>query len=135
MRSTMAPGDPLDQGKIALIEPARTTFTEILAWLAPPDYIIDGTQRIPEALPVPYTSTSDYYRFANAAYIPTRSLTAPEGTVILIYQQVHIGGLYLTEIYNPIQREDIAYQDNELFVYISKNNHTVIAVAAKGGSG
>ncbi|MCI0400376.1 MAG: hypothetical protein L0Z68_03615 [Gammaproteobacteria bacterium] len=52
----LAPGVPFDRGKIAGIKPGVTTFSEVLNWFGPPDYIIDGTKTVLGPIPPPYLS-------------------------------------------------------------------------------
>ena len=85
-RSTI--GVPLDRGKVAQIQQGVTTLKEVLAWFGPPDFIIDGTQRMPDTRSMgaayganPVSPTL----FFGTTPIRPRLLTSPEGTVILIY--------------------------------------------------
>lgn len=102
-------GIPLDRHKIALIEPGATHLAQILEWFGPPDYIIDGTQQMPDV---------------SSGMQGTRTLTAPEGTVILIYTNMTHECWGVGSPGGVIQ--EVAFLPNELAIILSKNDHTVV---------
>lgn len=125
---TITVGIPVDKSKVALIKPGITTFSEILEWFGPPDYIIDGTQRmVDEAARIP--GDSPYKP------IPTRTLTSPEGMVILIYSNATIktGGGSFGGVTGFVRAERMQLQTehdlNEIFIYLSKKDRVVMEVA------
>lgn len=132
-------GGPLDPSKVSAIEPGLTTFSNILDLLGPPDFIVTGKRQIMD-------EESFFATFRGSPKtrpISTRQITAPPGTVILIYVQIesirkHHGflapSLWLPtvvgadELYHYIVRDNKA-RANELFIYLSKKDQTVIAIA------
>lgn len=118
---TGAVGSTLDYQKVELIIPGKTNLSEILEWFGPPDSIIDGTQQI-----------VDIEGFTASGSIPTRTLISPDGMVILIYKDLTFTGTLkgalivaagMFQTYNEIN-------ENELFIYLSKEDHTVEAVVS-----
>lgn len=122
----LAPGVPLDRSKIALIKAGVTTLSEVLDWFGPPDYIIDGTKRMLEPIPPPY-----FLFHPIETSVPTRVLTAPEGTVILVYAvregQIDYSHLLVAPVVTGVK---IAhdYHEQELYIYLSKKDRIVVEV-------
>ena len=105
-------GLPLDKSKIKRIMPGVTTFSEILAWLGPPDFIIDGTQRmVDEAAPI-----SDL-----SAPVATRTLASPDGEVILIYSNPSMVGRDTFAVVGvDAYDRHLGARPYEVFIYLSK---------------
>jgi len=116
-------GSQLNPDKINSIEPGVTGIAEILEWLGPPDLIIDGTKKI-----------FDQENAGSVMYgsISTRTLTAPEGMVILVY---FLRSEYTTTLrgvsvgYTAIQVQEVI-RPNELFIYLSKKDKTVVSLVS-----
>ena len=116
-------GSALDTKQIDSIKPGITKFSDILEWFGPPDFIIDGTQQI-----------VDFERSSGMVYgsISTRTLTAPDEMVILIYtlsstQEIAITGVAVGAAVIHVENE---IRPNEAFIFLSKKDHTVLSVVA-----
>lgn len=113
------------------IEPGKSTLADVLARLGPPDFIIDGTQRLvePESLAVGY-SADRLSMVTSVSPTPYRSITAQEGTVILIYQYVEVetGGMVGAAPYavGVIGRFGKRIRHDEVFLYVSKQDLRVV---------
>jgi hypothetical protein len=116
MKMRAAP--PAASDRSGFITPGTTTFSEILDQLGPPDYIIDGRQEIVDV-------AGDALGLAGSP-IPTRTLTAPDGMVILIYtssiSQLDFQGWSSMHVQRRVS--------NEIFIYLSKEDRTVVSVGA-----
>ncbi|MCI0557021.1 MAG: hypothetical protein MN733_00885 [Nitrososphaera sp.] len=128
----LAPGKPFDRNNIARLKPGVTTFSEVLSWFGPPDKIIDGTQSMPEPIPLPgYSELSER---SIEKTVPTRVLTAPEGMVILVYVERAGHNHYSagTPIVLPVSgiRVEKGYHENELLIYVSKKEKVVTQVSS-----
>ncbi len=121
-------GVELDEARIGEIKPGTTTFSEILEWFGPPDYIIDGTQQI-------YDTVSA----TGGPEIPTRVFTAPPGMVICIYVRSRYQGSGAVSMVPIMGLDGASYRfsarANELFVYISKQDRRVIEFIVGSGDG
>ena len=125
-------GISLSNDKILLIELGKTNFSEILERFGPPDYIIDGTQKI--------LDTEAAFGGGGLSYIynpiPTRTLISPDGMVILIYKRNEweikekvraFFYMEITEMHNEVHSD-------EIFIYISKKDRTVVTVVSGAAS-
>ncbi|MGH8065517.1 MAG: hypothetical protein ACRERE_09815 [Candidatus Entotheonellia bacterium] len=117
--------------KVAQIQPGVTTLKDVLAWFGPPDFIIDGTQRIPDTRSMgaayganPVSPTL----FFGTNPIRPRFLTSPEGTVILIYICAELSNRFVLAGGAGTGGQEISEAD-ELFIFISKDSLTVTDVA------
>ena len=119
-------GTPLDAQKITEIEPGVTTLTQVLHILGPPNLIVDGSQPV-----LNYDIAiinQGCYCFED--YYPPRTLTSPEGTVILLYQYSEMSGNMKGAAF-PVGVHvdaDFACRSNELLVFISKKEHVVTEI-------
>jgi len=126
-RSITTFGNPLDQGKISLIKPGATTLGEILTWFGPPDFIIDGSQRIVDT----QSLIAGYSAKPNQYPIPTRTLASPEGMVILIYihKKIEAVGKTFSLIHtSAIYKGKAIMHSKELFIFLSKKDLTVVEI-------
>lgn len=107
--------------EIGLIKPGETTFSEILDWFGPPHFVIDGTQEMLDVEAV-MASKSPWIGF-----LPTRTLTAPEGMVILVYQyyDVEIGIKAIAMGVGTSVHINQKMKDGEIFIYLSKTDRVV----------
>lgn len=136
VKATM--GRSLDESKISGIKPNVTSLAEVLAWFGPPDYVIDGTRRMIDEEAFFATQTSQGFEGrppTKGDPIPTRVLKAPDGMVILIYSNPEekgwTGAAYsITGQTEPVLEESVtSARSNELFIFLSKKNRTVVTVA------
>jgi len=119
-----------DEQRVGHIVPSVTTMTEIFDSFGPPDFIIDGTQRVVDTESVLYQ-----YKLQT---LPTRVVTAPQGTVILIYaggEGSFTGGYVPGPRQEPtkpdlaIEYARTAQRSDELWIFISKEDKTVMSIA------
>lgn len=129
--SRVSAGRPVDAAALASITPDITTLSEVLTALGPPDYIIDGSQRLldEEAFFASF-SLSGRYNFRTkelaATPISTRILTAPEGEVILIYPATAVTGRVVGGA--ALKTESAAGRSGDLLVFVSKKGRIVARV-------
>ena len=121
-------GNPLSPRQLQSIQPGHTTFSEVLQRLGPPDYIIDGRQEIPDP---------DWSSVQTGETVPTRTITAPAGQVILLYL-VDFDTRYsrLMGTIGPVQLQQArwAIRPSEFFVFVSKQDRRVVDLVS-GASG
>lgn len=134
-------GRPVDALKVSAIQPGKTTFSQVLELLGPPDYIVgDQQQVVDEEL---FFAAFRGSPKIQTRPISTRHIKARPDTVILVYghivikrQQTAISTPLLPvpmnfgkdEIYQYVGRENQA-RAHEVFIYLSKKDQTVISVA------
>jgi len=122
-KSELTMGVPPAKAVLEQIKPGITTLTEVLKLLGPPEFIIDGTQEL-----------VDYERSSGG--VSTRTISAPEGMVILIYTlslTVDIT-LDLRTLGGVTMQMDRAIHNNELFIFVSKNDRMVASLVSGRGS-
>jgi hypothetical protein len=120
-RAKVESGSTPSEREMGLIKPGETTFSEILDRLGPPHYIIDGTQ---EMLDVEAMMAS---QGVMSGIVPTRTLTAPEGMVILIYQyyDVETGVKGIPMGIGASMHIDQKIKEGEIFIFLSKTDRVV----------
>jgi len=126
-RMTLEVGAPRDVSKLNEIQEGVTDLRDILEWFGPPDLIIDGTQEI-------FDQQSG---FQSSAQLPTRTLTAHEGTVVLLYtlnlrwedSSVKVGHPIIT-----VDERQLGARANELMIILRKRDHKVLNAFTGGPS-
>ena len=126
--------NPFHEEHIPDIELGRTTFSQVLEWFGPPDAIIDGRQEIAEA---------DLSRLwicpweSSRGVMPNkRTLSAPEGQVILLYRELEItskaSGVVVAWAWRSRMEfhTDTATRPKDLLIYLSKDRRIVTDVAS-----
>jgi hypothetical protein len=111
---------PIDPKVSPQIKPGVSSLSEVLTLLGPPHYVIDGSRRLLDEESV-WTLLRT---MKSPSSIPTRELTAPEGTVILIYSH-----LTFYQDSTPVHFRSHDRKKHELFIYVSKADKKVIDVA------
>jgi hypothetical protein len=117
-----------------LIKRGETTLDELLTWFGPPDYIIDGKQKLVDyvsvfagycvAGPAPYAAMGDR--------ITNRVLEAREGEVILVYLYVRMEvDVSISSGYASTGRYGGKVRAQELQIHVSKTERTVTDFAFK----
>jgi hypothetical protein len=122
IRGKVTFGTALSEDNINRIKPGVTSFSELLGWFGPPGYIVDGTQTLLDLS-------------AMAAYSPgdpevERTLSSPEGQVILIYQYVAQTVTYVGSKQSPAE-----LSSQEMLIYLDKSSHLVVSVIKGEGGG
>lgn len=110
---------PLDVSKLNEVESGVTALRDILEWFGPPDFIIDGTQEI-------YDLQSG---LVTGLQVPTRTLSAPEGTVILLYLSNLQHEDSFVEMSVPIITVDnyqYSVRANEIMIFVRKHDRKVL---------
>jgi len=102
---------PMDNAAVAKVTPG-VALTDVLTWLGPPDYIIDGTRRI-----------------VDASGGPPRTITAPDGTVILVYGNTSSETTFVGGGAVPGARSRSSHMVADLFVVVSKKDKRVLETA------
>ena len=122
-------GIPLDHKEVARIQRGVTTLKEVLAWFGPPDFIIDGTQHIPNArtMGAAYSANPVGMYLFGIDPIKPRLLTSPEGTVILIYTSVDVSNR--ADVVLAVGGGGQKAGENEVFIFVSKDTLIVMDVA------
>jgi len=124
----MTVGSPLDPGKITEIEVGVTTLTEVLRILGPPNLIIDGTQQV-----LDYdTAIMNQGCYSVHTHYPQRTLTSPEGTVILFYQYSEVSGDFkgVAPAVGAHVDADSVCRANEFLIFVSKKEHVVTEIVS-----
>jgi hypothetical protein len=98
-----------------------TSLRDILAWFGPPEYIIDGTQTIPETHPA----------FFPGVQIPTRVLSSREGEVLLVYTKVTTEDA--TAHASGYSQRRQAEHPNDVMIFVRKADYKVAGVILPKG--
>ena len=113
-------GEVLDADRLAQVKVGRTGLREILEWFGPPDYIIDGTQNIPEHTPQLSIQTSQ----------GTRTLSSRSNEVLLIYtagervQSTVVGAT----LWGTYDEERQVLRPHEVMIIVRKDDYKVTGV-------
>ncbi len=125
-RMTLEIGAPFDVSKLDEVQVGVTDLRDILEWFGPPDFIIDGTQEILDR----------QGGLAAGLQLPTRTLSAPEGTVILLYTvnlRMDDWSVDVTHPFATVEKRRYGVRGNELMIFVRKRDHMVLN-ALRGGA-
>lgn len=120
-KSTTTTGTPLDLSKLKEVQTGVTDLRAILEWFGPPEQIIDGTQEI----------LDDQARLMPGVPIATRTLSAPEGAVILLYSNQRRADSSMVMTGTPVGaagKDRYTVHSNEMMIFIRKRDHKVVNV-------
>jgi hypothetical protein len=130
LRQKTIVGVPLDPELVSRIKPGSTGVEEVLRSLGPPDYVVEGTQRMPnaDALGTAHSVNPVGPLDLWTTPIKPRILTPPERTVILIYSFVN----FTTSFDMVVGVGEGAREVNkdEIFVFVSRDSLTVTEVVS-----
>jgi hypothetical protein len=123
-KATTRVGSPLDLGKLKEVQAGVTDLRDILEWFGPPDHIIDGTQEIIDE----QGGATPGLQFA------TRTLSAPEGAVILLYSNLRREDsvVHASTPAGVAGKHQYAARANEMMIFVRKGDHKVLSAFAGG---
>ena len=137
LRSHVTVGQPLDPARLAQIKPGQTTMGEVLAWLGPPEFIVEGAQTVLDSRSLASGYLIDPPHAWWTDPVRTRTLTAPAGTVLFVYQSIsmdmHLDLAIPTGV--AAGRGGIEIEPGDFLIFISKNDERVVDVASHSTSG
>jgi hypothetical protein len=124
-KSTTTSGTPLDLSKLNEVQVGVTDLRAILEWFGPPEQIIDGTREI----------LDEQARMTFNVPIATRTLSAPDGAVILLYpnqRQADASMVVAASPFGAVSKDRYALRSNEMMIFIRKRDHKVLNVLVGG---
>lgn len=119
LSTTLRLSGPLDVSKVSEIQAGVTDLRDILEWFGPPDFIVDGTQEI-------YDQKGGVM---SGLHFPTRTLSAPEGTVIFLYSSNLRHEDLFMQMSIPVVTVDkyqYSVRANELMIFVRKRDYKVL---------
>lgn len=125
-KTTMQSGLPLDLSRVSQIKPEVTELRDVLTWFGPPEQIIDGTQEILD---------QQAMMVSLGAPMSTRTLSAPDGAVILLYrnqQRTTSSTVMATTPVGTHGKSKYSVRSNEMMIFVRKADYKVLDVLVGG---